>query len=258
LKQHFRKLPLDDGDIAAIVRLLGDVAGSELPLLQRRRLLMERLVSLVDADTWMWICARFDEEFPRGAPWFLVDGGWSDDDERNRVWHTNTQTEVIAAMGKETDPSRHCTFVWDPDHAGWGDGSVHEKFIRAVGLEHLLLSIYPLSAKSVSGIGLHRRLGREPFTPRQRAITHLITGQIDWLHRAGTDVEANTDVLLSITPRQREILVHLLGGDSRKQIASKLSLSTHTVNDYIKDLYRRLNVSSNTELLAKFIPSRPR
>ena len=129
-------------------------------------------------------------------------------------------------------------------------------YIRSIGFEHFLFSMYPLSETSFSGIGVHRRLGREPFTPRQRAITHLIIGQIDWLHRAGTDVEANDDVLLTITSRQREILIHLLGADGRKQIARKLKLSEHTVNDYIKDLYRRLQVSSNTQLLAKFMPAR--
>ena len=91
--------------------------------------------------------------------------------------------------------------------------------------------------------------------PRQRAITHLIISQIDWLRRAGTDVQANDDVLLTITARQREILIHLLGGDSRKQVARKLKLSEHTVNDYIKDLYRRLEVTSNIQLLAKFMPA---
>jgi hypothetical protein len=29
-----------------------------------------------------------------------------------------------------------------------------------------------------------------------------------WLHRAGTDVEANDDVQLTITARQREVLTH--------------------------------------------------
>jgi DNA-binding CsgD family transcriptional regulator len=256
LKKRSRTLPLDDEDITAIVRLLGDVAGSVLPLPERRRLLMERLVELVDADTWMWICTRHDGKMTQAAPWFFLDGGWKDEDERIRVWHTNTQTEVFVAMGKEIDPARHSTFLWDPAHAGWGDGTVHERFIRACGLEHLLLSVYPLSEGSSSGIGVHRRIGRKPFTPRERAITHLIIGQIDWLHRAGTDVEANEDLLFSITDRQREILVHLLGGDGRKQVARKLGLSEHTVNDYIKDLYRRLKVSSNTELLAKFIPAR--
>jgi DNA-binding CsgD family transcriptional regulator len=32
-------------------------------------------------------------------------------------------------------------------------------------------------------------------------------------------------------------------------------LSKHTVNDHIKDLYRRLGVQSNTQLLAKFLPA---
>jgi DNA-binding CsgD family transcriptional regulator len=255
LSKRSRKLPISDEDIVSIVQLLGEVAGSMLALPERRRLLMERLVRLVDAETWMWVCSRHDGQMANAVPWFFLDGGWNNDEERTAVWHANTQSEVLAAVGKEVDPKRHSTFTWDENHAGWGDGSIQRKFIYPIGFEHFLFSMYPLSTVTFSGIGVHRRIGREPFTARQRAITHLIISQIDWLHRAGTDVEANDDVLLTITARQREILVHLLGGDRRKEVARKLRLSEHTVNDYIKDLYRRLKVSSNTQLLAKFLPS---
>ena len=37
-----------------------------------------------------------------------------------------------------------------------------------------------------------------------------------------------------------------------KQIAGRLGISTHTVNDYTKLLYRRLGVSGRAELQARF------
>jgi DNA-binding NarL/FixJ family response regulator len=66
------------------------------------------------------------------------------------------------------------------------------------------------------------------------------------------DAETLAEVL---SPRQREVLAHLLRGDSVKQIAATLHLSQHTVNEYIKDLHRHFNVSSRGELLALFIPT---
>ena len=45
----------------------------------------------------------------------------------------------------------------------------------------------------------------------------------------------------------------LLDGDAEKQVATKLGLSRHTVHQYVKLLYRELQVSSRGELL-KFIP----
>ena len=48
--------------------------------------------------------------------------------------------------------------AWDESHAGWGDGTVHQKYIRSIGFEHFLFSMYPLSELSFSGIGVNRRL----------------------------------------------------------------------------------------------------
>ena len=56
-----------------------------------------------------------------------------------------------------------------------------------------------------------------------------------------------------LSPRERQTLKLLLAGDSEKQIARKLSLSPHTVHVYVKSIYKRFNVSSRGELLARWI-----
>ncbi len=57
--------------------------------------------------------------------------------------------------------------------------------------------------------------------------------------------------------RVRQTLECLLEGDSEKQVAKRLGLSQHTVHQYVKDLYRRLGVSSRAELLALCLSRRP-
>jgi DNA-binding CsgD family transcriptional regulator len=59
----------------------------------------------------------------------------------------------------------------------------------------------------------------------------------------------------SLPPRVEQTLTRLLVGDSEKQIAVQLGLSRHTVYCYVKSLYRRYEVSSRGELLARFIDS---
>jgi DNA-binding CsgD family transcriptional regulator len=59
--------------------------------------------------------------------------------------------------------------------------------------------------------------------------------------------------LPDLSPRQEQTLQLLLKGDSEKQVASKLELSKHTVHVYVKELYRRFEVSSRAELLAKHV-----
>jgi DNA-binding CsgD family transcriptional regulator len=58
---------------------------------------------------------------------------------------------------------------------------------------------------------------------------------------------------LELSPRQEQTLQLLLNGDSEKQVARKLELSRHTIHVYVKELYRRFEVSSRAELLAKHV-----
>lgn len=249
-----RSLPISDEDIQNVIRLLGEVAGMTEPLDERRRRLMEGLTVLVGGDTWMWVASRGVKD-AKGAAFYLLDGGWADDAQRTAVWYANSQPEVIAALGAGIDFTRHETFTYDADHAGWGDGAIFKQYIAPTGLHHLIFSMYPLDEHCTSGIGVHRHSGRLPFGPRERALIHLVVSQLDWLHRAGTDVPANTDALRELTPRQREILVHLLGGDSRKEVAAKLGLSHYTVHDHVKGIYKVLGVNTGAELLARFLPA---
>ena len=58
---------------------------------------------------------------------------------------------------------------------------------------------------------------------------------------------------IHLSRRERQILDCLLGGDSEKQIALKLTISPHTVHTYVKRLHKALDVNSRGELLARFV-----
>jgi DNA-binding CsgD family transcriptional regulator len=53
-----------------------------------------------------------------------------------------------------------------------------------------------------------------------------------------------------ISGREQAVIAHALKGLSAKQIARRLDLSPHTVNDHFKAIYRKTGVSSREELLA--------
>jgi PAS domain S-box-containing protein len=53
-----------------------------------------------------------------------------------------------------------------------------------------------------------------------------------------------------LTPRQVEVLRLLEQGRSTKQIAAELHLSTETVRNHIRDIFRRLDVHSRLEAVA--------
>ena len=53
--------------------------------------------------------------------------------------------------------------------------------------------------------------------------------------------------LPALTPREVEVLTFLSKGFTIKEIAALMSIKWFTVNDHIKSIYRKLNVSSRAE-----------
>jgi DNA-binding NarL/FixJ family response regulator len=99
---------------------------------------------------------------------------------------------------------------------------------------------------------LNRSSGRRDFKPRDRAIVRetqaalvpLVGGML-----ASFDDPSPHD----LPPRLRQVLCYLLEGNGDKQIASRMSLSVHTVNGYTKYIYRHFRVKGRAELLARWI-----
>ena len=52
---------------------------------------------------------------------------------------------------------------------------------------------------------------------------------------------------IALTGRETDVLQRVAKGYTVAEIAQQFSLSHHTVSDYIKQIYRKLNVSSRAE-----------
>lgn len=67
------------------------------------------------------------------------------------------------------------------------------------------------------------------------------------------------EVAPGVTPREREVLLLSLRGQSPREIATHLDISWHTVRTHLKRAYRHLGVSSRAEAIALVLESaRPR
>jgi DNA-binding CsgD family transcriptional regulator len=53
-----------------------------------------------------------------------------------------------------------------------------------------------------------------------------------------------------ITTRERAVIEQVLEGRSSKQISRSLNLSPHTTNDHLKSIYRKIQLSGRSELIA--------
>lgn len=60
-----------------------------------------------------------------------------------------------------------------------------------------------------------------------------------------------------LTPRQRDIVRHVLADRSNGEIAESIGLSVRTVESHLYQAYAKLNVSSRSELRATLAPGRP-
>ena len=55
----------------------------------------------------------------------------------------------------------------------------------------------------------------------------------------------------NLSDREKEVLQHLVDGDSYKMIAAAMFISLDTVRSHIKKIYEKLHVNSKSEAVAK-------
>jgi DNA-binding CsgD family transcriptional regulator len=55
-----------------------------------------------------------------------------------------------------------------------------------------------------------------------------------------------------LTPQQNQIAMQVIGGASNREIAERLFLSEHTIEWHLRQIYRALDLSSRTQLQARF------
>jgi len=54
-----------------------------------------------------------------------------------------------------------------------------------------------------------------------------------------------------LSPREHEVLMHLVAGDRVPVIAKELHISPHTVRNHLKSMYRKLDVSTQSDLIQR-------
>ncbi len=251
---------LNEADARAIIRLLGDVAVLKADHRAKKRFVMMGMAKIINADVWMWGQTRAANDRYEGtpAPYLLIDDGWSDDEKRSLYFqnHGHPQYEELfnAPMRAYAKQATYFTvsrrqFISDDR---WYPSDLYNRFRRPAGVDDFVYSIHLLGDGKISNMAFYRTCDAQPFSDRDRFLLHLVSSEVRWLHEAGKDTPA-ADYVAGLPQRLAQVLIFLLSGDSKKQIAAKLHVSYHTVDDYIKRIHRRFEVSSRGELLAKFL-----
>jgi DNA-binding CsgD family transcriptional regulator len=117
-------------------------------------------------------------------------------------------------------------------------------------------------------VQLHRLIARPATTAgfSHHLEVELVAGGLGFLHGHSRPVGPDGDALITVlelerdvweipertlvalTPREREVALRVVDGLSDRQIAERLALSPHTVRQYVKRTYRKLEVDSRVAL----------
>jgi two-component system nitrate/nitrite response regulator NarL len=83
------------------------------------------------------------------------------------------------------------------------------------------------------------------------ALGHILAGSVYLPPRMLDSEDDSSKLTIALSPRQRDVLRGLCRGLSTKSIACNLSLSDHTIKEYITAIFRLLEVHNRTEAVIK-------
>jgi DNA-binding NarL/FixJ family response regulator len=102
---------------------------------------------------------------------------------------------------------------------------------------------YILKNQPVKNVAVRLEEAVKSSTPLASVIKNKISGSFA---NVGTAVNE-----FRLTEREKEILNLLIGGLTKRKIAETLSLSYHTVDSHLRNIYRKMGVQSKSQAITK-------
>lgn len=136
----------------------------------------------------------------------------------------------------------------------WVRAVEYQQVYRVIGVHHNLwcFRFIPGASDEAHGQIVARGAGRRDFTPREKAVVaEAYAALTPFL--GGALARFREPSPAALAPRVRDVLRCLLEGDSDKQIAARLGIGRHTVNQYAKVIFGHFGVNTRPELLARWV-----
>jgi DNA-binding CsgD family transcriptional regulator len=248
-----------DADVAAMLRLAGEVSELTPEVHARRDHILRGLLSLV-GGCWA-VCSEIDPREGNDSGWAVPNSvtcaGHLSPDERATV--ERYVTGRLAALDpcvpellRQPGPVATVRRV-DVADRSWFRSDHFNHVRRPLGFGESLYAVLTTPDRRRLKLSLHRELSDDPYTERHVHLVQCFNENLASLYTVTPRPSALDERLATLAPRLQKVLDRLLRGDSEKQAAYGLGLSPHTVHQYVKTLYRDLGANSRGELLAMFI-----
>jgi DNA-binding CsgD family transcriptional regulator len=131
------------------------------------------------------------------------------------------------------------------DDATWYAAPATDVVRRNANIDDTIYSRWPLPLAGWGNMfSLMRSWGEEPFSARDRLVISFFHRELGRIWRTSGGIAGD------LPPRLRQTLQLAAEGMTEKKIAQKLGLSTHTVHDFFRRLYRQFGVTNRAGLLA--------
>lgn len=224
----------------------------------RRRNAVAFICQELDADFGFWSWGKGHPETDERVvpiatiPWGMEPNqiqqffqlGMSDGSEQ---WH---RAPFLPLLRNQPQVCRSRAHFWTDNE--WTGCDFRNAVAQAVQLDEWMICVRYPTERVWSCISLLRRVGKPHFSDRECALLDLACATIRWLQSNPSNA-GRMPSHSGLSLRNTEALYLLLDGRSRKEIASALNVTTHIVNDCIKQIYNHFGATSATELAAIFL-----
>jgi DNA-binding CsgD family transcriptional regulator len=170
---------------------------------------------------------------------YFMSGEVSTDPSATALFSIHERVRFLTTTRREVCPDRD-----------WYASPTVSEARRGAHIDDFVCSTVALAPHALQGSIYYRDWDDAPFSARDRRLLRYV--HFCLLHRLRDSALAHRRLAteVDLSPRLRQTFGLLLGGGGVKKIADELGVSLHTVNGYVKTVYRRLNVRSRVELIA--------
>ena len=144
--------------------------------------------------------------------------------------------------------------IWD---LGPGAGDLHDSPIRELGIPVIALASPGSSAANLLAAGAAAVLRRDTAPAALRSAIQAVRFGLNVVEPSLLDVAATRPQAPSgaddLTPREREVLELMATGQSNKQIAAHLGISSHTAKFHIGAILAKLGAATRTEAVVRAV-----
>lgn len=244
-------------DVVRLLLAVTDIEQQYVEIEQRRVTILQKIARLLSAEAGFWGWGRghpIDSSLAPvvGIPFGFTPGEWTVIMEASLDDDGQSMGARPIAERLRVDPQVTVTrsMLWADEQ--WVATSTYLRHLAPIGWSDWMTSVHYLADDTWCCLTLWRRIGEPPFGEAEARLLDLALAGIRWLHPRISEA-IPPQAFVDLSPRQRMVMMYLLDGLSRKQIASTLGVSLHTVNDHVKSLYERFGINSATELAARFL-----